>query len=107
MNEPIRIQEWINNYGKWLHFRLQPPIDSHVVTLNRCDGKLPWKGVLYPSAEGIDFASDARLVDVQYDEPDPEAALIDPEFKGGRFCITLQLPTQEGLVFNAGGERRE
>lgn len=97
MSEPIRLQEWLDNHGKWVHLRVQPPKDSHDVTINQCDGKLPWRGTIYPSAEDIAFASDARLVDVRYGPPDPEGDPICPEFKGGRFFVTFQLPTSDGV----------
>lgn len=98
MSKPIRLQEWIDKYGKWLHVRLQPPTESHDVTINQCDGTLPWKGPIYDSVENIDFASDALLSDVRYIAPDPEDNPIQPEFKGGHFTITLQLPTIQGVT---------
>lgn len=97
-SKAIRLNEWLEIFGKWVHFQLQPPKDSHVVTLNACDGRLPWKGEIYASAAHVNFASDARLVDVRYCEPDPEDNPIEPEFTGGRFLVTLQLPTIKGVI---------
>lgn len=98
MSEPIRLQEWLDNYGKWLHVRLQPPTESHDVIFNQCDGTLPRREPVYPSAEDMDFASDARLVDVRYDPPGLGDDRPHPEFKGGRFTVTLQLPTIQGVT---------
>lgn len=103
MSKPVRLQEWIDKCGKWVHVRLQPPTEPHDVIINQCDGKLPWRGQVYPSAATIDFASDALLVDVRYDELGPEDDPLHSEFKGGRFTVTLLLPTLEGVVVGTQG----
>lgn len=101
MSKPIYFNEWLDIYGKWVHLRLHPPTESHVVTLiDACDGRPPWKGELYAPAEGIDIAIDARVVDLRYDAPDPEDNPIEPEFKGGHFVMTLHLPMPEEMMFD-------
>lgn len=100
VSKPIQICQWLDIMGKWLHVRLQPPTYSHVVTINQCDGKPPWEGAIYGAAENVDFASDARVVDVRYDPPKPEDFPLEPEFPNGRFLVTLQLPTMGGLRYD-------
>lgn len=92
MSEPIRLNEWRDLLAKLVSLRVGPPQESHDVNIVT-KGEIT-KRAVYASATG-EHVAEALVVDVRYDPHSRQSELLT---KGGRFTVTLQLLTENGVV---------